>query len=286
MSPQSHQSSIQNADKLLAALRSIGAPRNVEEWFVPDTGDERDQHLVSQNNDYTQAVYDVLAALGVVSDDGEATSPMAYYFVQSLLGVVRDGALNDQAWRGPVTEVCAGAGARLVRHLEETRLACAEEPLPLRIVRASTAVIKARRGDEDVYLMQYDEKARQFQPIGGKEELTDGSPEAAMTRELCEELALEGIEPGRDFSLTALAADVQTDEISASLHVITRYTHSFYHLTDVRFAVPLDEHTRWLTEYEMNTGFTLDGHVVSRLFEDYMPGMLPTLGYSLAGSVE
>jgi hypothetical protein len=269
------------ADKLLACLRSVVAPANVEEWLLPDVAGAPDRELLRQDSAYAQAIHDLLKGLGVVSPDGKTTSPMAYYFVQSLLSTIRDGALTEQSWQGLPDEGCAGSGARLVHLLEETRMACAADPMPLRIVRASTAVIKARQGSDDVYLMQYDMKARQFQPIGGKQEISDGSSEAALTRELCEELALTDIQVDRDFSLNPLAVDIQVDEISASLHVMTRYTHSFYHLTDVRFPLPTDQFTRWLTGAEMTSGRTIDGYAVSTLFEEYIPGVLPTLAYSL-----
>src|SRR5258706_13922556 len=134
-----------NTDKLLAVLRSVGVPAEVEEWLTPDIGATPDHELIRQHAGYAQAIYDLLAALGVVSGSGNATSPMAYYFVQSLLGAVRDGAFTEQSWQGLPDEGCAGAGARIVHLLEDVRLSCASTPLPMRIVRASTAVIKARR---------------------------------------------------------------------------------------------------------------------------------------------
>src|SRR5438128_10325271 len=103
-------------------------------------------------------------------------------------------------------EGCAGSGTRIVHLLQDSRLACSVNPTPLRTIRAVMAVIKARRGDEDVYLMQYDHKAEQFQPIGGKQEVTDASSEAALTRELCEELALANLTPGEDFRIRSLVA--------------------------------------------------------------------------------
>jgi 8-oxo-dGTP pyrophosphatase MutT (NUDIX family) len=189
--------------------------------------------------------------------------------------------LTAESWRGLPDEGCAGSGARLVRLLEETRLACASTPTPLRVVRAVTAVIKAPQGTQDVYLMQYDQKARQFQPIGGKQEAFDADGVAALTRELCEELNIAALTPGQDFVVYPLTQNVQVSEVSASVHVVTRYDHSFYHLTDIRFALPIDSSTRWITADEMAAGRTTDGLAITSLFEDYLPGILPTLGYSL-----
>jgi 8-oxo-dGTP pyrophosphatase MutT (NUDIX family) len=169
--------------------------------------------------------------------------------------------------------------------LEETRLACSPNPTPLRIIRAVIAVIKARRSDEDVYLMQYDHKAEQFQPIGGKQEVTDASSEAALTRELCEELSLANLTPGQDFRLRPLVEHVQLMEVSASVHVVTQYDHGFYHLTDIRFPLKTDHATRWIGASELAEGKTRDGLAVSSLIDDTLPGILTTLPYSLSAPV-
>jgi 8-oxo-dGTP pyrophosphatase MutT (NUDIX family) len=210
---------------------------------------------------------------------------MAYYFVQSLVQLARDGALTPDSWQGLMGEGCAGSGARIVHLLEETRMTCSANPTPLRIIRAVMAVIKGRRGDEDVYLMQYDHKAEQFQPIGGKQELTDASSEAALTRELCEELSLASLSPGQDFHVRPLVEHVKFTEISASVHVVTQYDHGFYHLTDIRFPLKSDHATRWITASELADGKTRDGLSVSSLMDDTMPGLLTALPYSLSTPV-
>ncbi len=264
---------------LMDCLQALRIPDGVEEWLRP----EEAAPSTRSSHDYRRGVNDVLAALGALSaETGELTSPMAYYFVRSLLASLHDGTLNAASWQGLPDDACAGTGARLVRLLEENRLACCDNPTPLRVVRAVTAVIKALRGSEDVYLMQYDTKARQFQPIGGKQELYDADSIAALTRELCEELAIDGIQADQDFKSVPLAENVRVNEVSASLHILTQYDHSFYHLTDVKFPLITDSITRWLTAAEMFAGKTNDGLAVTTLFEDFIPGILPTLGYSIA----
>jgi hypothetical protein len=262
---------------LMGCLQAIKVPAGVEEWLRPEQTTS-----VQISDDYTRGVHDVLAALGALSPEtSELSSPMAYYFVRSLLASIRDKALTSMSWQDLPDEPCSGVGAQLVRLLEENRLACCDNSTPLRIVTAVTAVIKARRASDDVYLMQYDARARQFQPIGGKQELYDADSIAALTRELCEELAIEGIQVERDFKAVQLAKSVRVNEVSASLHVLTQYDHSFYHLTDVYFPISTDSDTRWLTAAEMSAGKTVDGLAITTLFEDFIPGVLPTLGYSL-----
>jgi 8-oxo-dGTP pyrophosphatase MutT (NUDIX family) len=271
------------SETLVTCLRAVQPPAGVEEWLraiQPVTED------VPPSEDYRRAVRDVLAMLGVLSGTtGEVTSPMAYYFVQSWLCSIQDGAFKPATWQGSMGEDCGGGGARLVHVLEENRLACCANPTPLRIVQAVTAVIKARRDGSDVYLMQYDQKARQFQPIGGKQEVTDASSEAALTRELCEELSITSLRPGQDFQIHPLVEHRRLTEVSGSLHVITQYDHSFYHLTDIRFPVKTDHWTRWITASELAAGRTSDGYAITALFEDIMPGVLPTLGTSFRDAV-
>ena len=269
-------------DSLIACLNALQPPAGVEEWLRPNHSSMQ----MTPSNDYQRAVWDVLVALGGIADTGEVTSPMAYYFIQSLIYAIQEGTLSEKTWQADVmTDTCTGTGVQLVHLLESHRLTCGENPTPLRTIQAVTAVIKARRDGGDVYLMQYDEKANQFQPIGGKRELTDASAEAALTRELCEELAIPSLTPGEDFQLRPLAKHVGVREVSASIHVITQYDHSLYHLTEVRFPIQTDQWTRWLSAPELAARRTVDGYPITPLFEDFIPGVLPTLDYSLANAV-
>jgi hypothetical protein len=210
---------------------------------------------------------------------------MAFYFVQSLMHTIAEGSLTAESWQRLAGDVCGGVGARLVDLMESNRLACSPEPTPLRIIQVVTAVIKARRADGDVYLMQYDDKAEQFQPIGGKQETTDSSNQAALIRELCEELTIPGLIPGEDCRIHPIVEHALILEVSNSLHVLTQYDHSFYHLTEVRFPINIDHITRWISASELMARKTHDGYAITSLFEDHLPGVLPTLGYSLAGLV-
>jgi 8-oxo-dGTP pyrophosphatase MutT (NUDIX family) len=169
--------------------------------------------------------------------------------------------------------------------MESNRLTCSPEPTPLRVIQVVTAVIKARRSDGDVYLMQYDEKAEQFQPIGGKQEAADASNQAALIRELCEELTMPSLTLGEDCRIHPIVEHAIILEVSNSLHVVTEYDHSFYHLTDVRFPIKTDDITRWVSASELVARKTRDGYAITSLFDDHLPGVLPTLGYSLTGVV-
>ncbi|MCS6871041.1 MAG: NUDIX hydrolase [Anaerolineae bacterium] len=232
---------------------------------------------------YRDALCDLLVGLGVLEKDRRTFStPIARAFVQSLSCCLEEGVLTSAAWRGAPEEPCSGIGALLTQTLERHRRVCSAQPQPLRVVRTAMAIIKARRNDEDVYLMQYDAPARQFQLLGGKREMTDESSAATLVRELREELGMDDLTPERDFTLSLLLDSVREMSVSESAHVLSAYEHSFYQLLNVRFQVTETDITRWLTMDELLSGRTHDGRRVSRLIANHLAELLPTLRYSLS----
>jgi len=230
---------------------------------------------------YRAAITDLLYALGALAEDRQTfSSPMAYYFAQSLIRAVRDSAFGPEQWVGKPDSGCAGFGARLVRLLELQRLECVPDPSPIRVVSAVSAVIKARRGNDDAYLMQWDAAASQFQPIGGKVDPEDASGQAALIREIAEELDRADLIPGDDYQIVTLAENVRTSMISNTIHVITAYDLSFYQLTHLRFSIPTDGITRWVSRTEMLAGRTDDGRRISAILIDNIRPLLDGLPYS------
>jgi 8-oxo-dGTP pyrophosphatase MutT (NUDIX family) len=272
-----------SAAQLLAVLNTLRRPEQAETWVTS----AQPHAAFSVSPDYANGILDLLTAMGVLDDSSQASSPNAYYFVRSLAALIQDGTLTSAVWQGAPTEGCSGAGARLLRHFEEMRLRCTNNPTPLRVVRASVAVIKARSTAGDVYLMQYDQKAERFQPIGGKQEALDADGKAAMVRELCEELEVDAV-AGRDFQCYPLRINAEAHELSATLHVLTQYFHSFYHITDIAFPIVANGHnqTRWLNYSEILAGSTYDGYAITSLYQQYLAGMLPQLAYSVQHIIE
>lgn len=244
-------------EMLLAALHSYSRPddpelRRLNAAITPEA-------FVSISRDYQQAITDLLCGLGVLSADGQQfSSTTAYLFVQSLIYSLRNSAFNPTQWSAAPHDPCSGAGASLVRWLETHRLNCVENPSPIRRIRAVAAVIKSRQGDDDVYLMQYDQEASQFQPLGGKIEDEDASPEAALARELSEELEMEHLRLNVDYQLVPLQVAFYERSVSSSVHVLTEYEHSFYQMRAARFIPHLNSITRWLRLAELRRGVTQD----------------------------
>lgn len=269
-------------DRLLACLRSFARPAEVEAWLVDGKSPAQGSGGPPIPPEYRQAVHDLLAVLGVISPQtGHIASAMGYHFVQSLLRTAEENALTPDNWQGAPGEGCSGTGASMVQLIEKHRLTCIPDAEPLRLIQAVMAIIKARRGNTDVYLMQYDHGARQFQPIGGKREASDTDNEATLVRELHEELSLERVRPGHDFRVEMVAEHVRIRAISASTQILTHYEHSFYQLLDVRFPLNTDALTRWISATELANGRTEDGYAISMILDDYLPGILPRLTYSL-----
>src|SRR5689334_13469594 len=95
---------------LMDCLQALRIPDGVEEWLRP----EQPAPSTRASEDYTHGVHDVLTALGALSaETGELASPMAYYFVRSLLSTLQDGALTSSSWQGSLDDACTGVGARL-----------------------------------------------------------------------------------------------------------------------------------------------------------------------------
>lgn len=259
-------------ETLIAALRHIAQAA------------ERDSAVPSA---YQSALRDLLTGIGVLNHDGQTfSSATAHFFVQSLVRCLEEQALTSAAWRGAPEEPCSGIGALLTQSLERHRRECSPQAEPLRVIRTSVAIIKAQRNGEDVYLMQYDAPARQFQPIGGKREASDESSAATLIRELREELNMEHLTPERDFTLYPLVEGVREMSISESAYVLSAYEHNFYQLLNVRFQVAETDTTRWLTTDELISGHTHDGRRVSRLIANHLAEILPTLRYSLSEALQ
>src|SRR5688572_1081272 len=102
-----------------------------------------------------------------------------------------------------------------------------------RSVRVVQAIIKGVGRAGDVYLMQYDPDARQYQPIGGKVEETDADSAAALRREIAEELELTAPPTNEKCKLSLLITEWATTKISPTYGVLTDYRFDFFHVTAV-----------------------------------------------------
>lgn len=129
-----------------------------------------------------------------------------------------------------------------------------------RLQAVSVCLVKMKIRGKPHILHQWDERAAQFQIIGGRSRIGE-TPEDTAARELNEEIVEHALIKGRDFEVKALnaPAPVIYTEISRTYGALTRYEISLFH---VSFNIPklrLSENDRWISVSEMRTGITKTG---------------------------
>lgn len=272
-----------NLDHLLMTLRAIARPAEAESWLHTNPIDADPTADQAPSDAEGHAATALLQALGALINAETVSSPMGYYFVQSLIVLFedaqREGVDLATAWQRNAN-LNDGLGARLVNTIETFRLEAFAQPTALRSIAAVLAVITKRQDDQQYCLMQFDEKADQFQPLGGKREADDPTVEAALLRELAEELNLDPL-ASDSCQLVPLVLNKRYQQVSATLQVITQYEHSFYHVRAIRFPLVVDDLTRWISLNEIRAGVTHDGRKISPLVLSLSLETLESLSTSL-----
>ncbi len=232
---------------------------------------------------YARGVADLLTLLGLLREGPPAgpSGEVAGMVLASLAAHLRDGVTAGLSWDD--LDAAGLRGVDILRALEASRLARVAAPTPARVARTVQAVIKARRGGEDVYLMQYDAHAGRYQPIGGKVEASDDGPEAALRREMWEELGLKELPTAQTCPLALILGDWGKTEISATYGILTRYAFDFLYVEAVAFPLVTDEATRWLSRAEIAAAWAADGRAISPIYAEgpglaRLDGLPPTRG--------
>ena len=223
-------------------------------------------HTLHAGSDYARGVLDVLRLLGLISGHDAPSDEVAAMFIESLRAHLADGVVVGLRWGD--LDAQGLRGVDILRAIETARAAAVTSPTPARTVRIAQAVIKGRRGSEDLYLMQYDAHAGCYQPLGGKQDAGDADSAAALRRELMEELRLDAL-PGPDLcTLTLLRADWQKTAPSPTYGILTRYSADFYTVSAIRFPIALTGGTRWIARAEIAARRTADGKAITSLYEE------------------
>lgn len=252
-----------------------GSPYPLDSDIDREALDAALRDLAPDSDDYARGVLDVLRLFGLVERTARGSvtpsDDVAGMFLSSLRAHLADGVRLGLRWG----DLDAGGlrGADILRAAELVRLRTVEEPTPGRVVRVVQAVIKGQRTDgEAVYLMQYDRHAGRYQAIGGKQDHGDADAEAALRREIYEELALPAI-PGPDvLALERIGPLWQTRELSATYGILTAYEMAFFAATRLDLPIMPDDDTRWLTRAEIERGRADDGRAISPAYQDGLDG--------------
>lgn len=247
------------------------------------------------------AVLALVGAFGILREelaqDGAPAvaviSPQAAYFLRSLAAYVRSDHTILHNWEraviegGPYTDGQALAGPQFLHLAESRRLALDADAVPLREVDVVQVVVKVRhrgRGTRAQYLLQYDERARQYQLPGGHVRSSDGDRRAAAVRELEEELAGYVHRPDRDV-LTELGT-IEAVQPSRTFGAVTAYRVVLFHLKTDAERLLLGPGARWVTadrllDPDFRIGHaTLNVTALSRL-DGTLPGGLQSLPLSI-----
>jgi 8-oxo-dGTP pyrophosphatase MutT (NUDIX family) len=241
-------------DSLLTALTSLGE----KGWLSTETP-------------YTGAVCDLLLMLGLVNRDAAnpayvvVNGERAQLFIKSMCAHLSDGLPMALDWQTGLEIKAAAQGAVILAEVESLRKNNVVKPTPVREVNAVNALI-LKRGDDGIFVyMQYDDKARQFQLIGGKVEPEDIDPMHTLQREIQEELNEPNLRLFDHYQLEPLAEHFEKITLSPTFGVVTSYAIRFFHVLGLRFPLPEDAQNRWISVAEIRQGATSDGHKISDL---------------------
>jgi 8-oxo-dGTP pyrophosphatase MutT (NUDIX family) len=239
------------------------------------------------------ALLKVVDAVQVLEGGGlprvKASSQTAHYFLRSLAQFVKRGITLTTNWEreglssnvSPVQVITSGP--QLLYVMEQIRTEVRGDTTPIREVAVSQAIIKARiwgKGKE-VYLVQYDEKAHQYQLIGGRQRRGESDPLTVMTREIAEELHENDLQYPQDYELVPLASDLNFRVLSPTFGAFSSYHFTVYRAIFKQRQLALGQADRWVTLDELLAGQTNDGqriHAgVAREVHKQLPGGLDGL---------
>lgn len=221
----------------------------------------------------------------------KAKSETATYFLRSLSRYLRQNLTLVSNWEREgigedlrIVDALA-SGAHFVYLMEYKRVSKCKDTKAIRQVELSVTPIKAKvRGKRGpLYLVQYDEKAHQFQPIGGRKRSSDSNALTVMRREIPEELAKNRLEFEKDFTLQELTR-FQGRVISRTYGAYTDYYMTVYQTLFKRSQLVLGPNDRWVTLGEIQEKRTKDGMRISSILCDIdreLPGGLMRLSLSL-----
>jgi|GEM_PF-2184163 len=195
------------------------------------------------------------------------------YFRQSLLWYLKNGQeiFGDWTRPGVARDISAvsvlDTAPYFVKALEQRRLEISKrnslEPGFSRTQPVSILLIRADINDEPHFLHQWDMRAEQFQPIGGRQRENQSELETAM-RELDEEIVNHQLVNGRDYVLQPINEQpVVRLDISRTYGALTLYKYWFFSVSFKMDVLKLSDQDRWLSLSEMRQGVTKKGRSIA-----------------------
>jgi 8-oxo-dGTP pyrophosphatase MutT (NUDIX family) len=228
-------------------------------------------------NGYLIGWIDMLAYLGMLRRSAdEATvqivSVQAGYMLRMLVALLdmRVPLIADWDSEGITPDMMHpfAKGVDLLAAAERRRLEVDPHSSPLRTVESVIGLIaqEASAGQRR-YLLSWDEPAQQWQFVGGRTSVHDVSLQAALLREMTEELACAPLVEGVHVHLSRIGEPFTLQRVSPTYGMLSSAT---FHAFAVGFLGPLPRlpaDTRWVSEAEIWGYHTADGQpIASRPF--------------------
>jgi 8-oxo-dGTP pyrophosphatase MutT (NUDIX family) len=230
-----------------------------------------------------------LNTLGVLTWSDKSCCILAQipdYFRRSLLWYFKHGQhiLSNWTRAGVAREFDIAnlleTAPYFLKILEERRLELSKQnnldPGFSRFQPVAIVLVKGSEKKMSYFLHQWDDRAQQFQLIGGRQRGNE-QPIDTAKRELHEELSEHNLVVGRDFELAPLNnIPIRISEVSRTYGALTAYE---YWLFEVKLKIEklrLSPTDRWISLEEMKNGITSTGRRIRdphlyRLFDANIP---------------
>lgn len=149
--------------------------------------------------------------------------------------------------------------------LETYRLRLLPNAKPLRHVEAAVAVILDldRHTRERRYLLDYDQRANEWQFPGGRCEITDRSWRDTLLRELGEELVIPNIHEFLHVVYWELGTPFTEQRLSPTYGLLTETTFQLFGARLTRRLPRMPPTLRWCSEKELLDGHTSSGETIN-----------------------
>ena len=218
-----------------------------------------------------------------LSDEGiRAVSQPAYYFLHSLAAWAEFDGPVIQDWtaeQGTTPGEGLRHGTTLVHLLESERFVRDPQAFPIRQTLVAQVLI-VQSDQPPRFLAQWDERAGQFQLIGGRQKQDQDWAEPILTtavREVEEELNGQVSYAAGDFEVAPLTSFEGETRLSPSFGALTSYGFTFFHARNLKSIQP-GAMDRWVTRTGLLEGATADGLPVRG---DHVPLLERALGYTI-----
>lgn len=218
---------------------------------------------------YAAGVRDLLTLLNLAHQVEGKTQPTGEVsqFLLDLLAVHKQDELVLQFdWNNLDQDGLRGVD--ILAAVEQARLKTINEPTPARTVSVAQAIIKKKTATGDYYFMQYDYHGGRYQLIGGKQDPEDLHIEAALRREMSEELRLDVIPTHQEAALELLLANWRQRQRSSTYGLLTAYSFTFYFVGAFRVPLLIDDDNQWLSKEAIIHGSAADQRTITTILQD------------------